>query len=648
MRNRHLLLGVLAAIGAAGTTTAQTIVHISSDISTSTVWTANNVYDLDTQIYVLPGATLTIQAGTVIATSTQVGGTGPGSGGVSVTRGAQIFVQGTEENPVIFTSANDRATWTANNPKTGTWRATCGEWGTLTIQGFGYISANNHGGATTNVPTPNANNTAVMEGLLQAFPGDTRVLYGGGNDDDDSGSLSYISLRYGGKVIGFNNELNGLSMGGIGRGTDVHHVEIMNNVDDGIETWGGTVNYKNCLIFNAGDDSFDTDEGWRGKLQFGFFVQGASDYGSTGGPGSRASDHGFEMDGAEDSDWQPVSTNVVWNCTVVGDPFVGRAFTAWRDGNRTQFHNCIFMDSGGLVVKNDGSDGDGAHGYGFNGTLTFNQIWSTPYTTYSTVNAPPNPAPFYPTQTEGMLAEFKDCVFFNNVNITPGVDSYSTFNSVGQNNPAYNNVIEPATRPITSITRFPPVTIPHGEIYANVSFIDPRPQGDALTSVGFAPRDGFFSQAHYRGAFAPNCNLWTKGWTAAEAFGFLPSENWGDVGKSMGGTNGDPVLTGTGSLAPFSTMTLSLANAAPSSLTVLALGFTRIDLPLFGGTVVPNWNTLGTVILFSDPTGHLTISIPSLPSGFTSGTRIYGHWWVLDAGGPQGFAASNAVYGVFP
>ena len=133
MRNHpHLLLGVLAAIGAAGAANAQTVVHVSSDISTSTTWTANNRYDLDNQIYVLPGATLTIQAGTVIATTTQVG-TGPGSGGVSVCRNAQIFVQGTEENPVIFTSANDVATWTAGNPKTGTWRSTCGEWGTLTI-----------------------------------------------------------------------------------------------------------------------------------------------------------------------------------------------------------------------------------------------------------------------------------------------------------------------------------------------------------------------------------------------------------------------------------------------------------------------------------------------------------------------------------
>ena len=85
-----------------------------------------------------------------------------------------------------------------------------------------------------------------MEGLTAEFPGDPDVVYGGTDDDDDSGSISYLSLRYGGRVVGLTNELNGLSLGAIGRATDINNVEIMNNVDDGIEIWGGTVNIKNC------------------------------------------------------------------------------------------------------------------------------------------------------------------------------------------------------------------------------------------------------------------------------------------------------------------------------------------------------------------------------------------------------------------
>src|SRR5262249_53756941 len=144
------------------------------------------------------------------------------------------------------------------------------------------------------------------------------------------------------------------------------HIDIMNNVDDGIETWGGTVNYKYISVWNIGDDCFDTDEGWRGKAQFGLLVNG---YSVDAAQGSGVGDHGCEMDGAEDSNWQPVSTNAFYNFTIIMQPLNTRGMLAWRDNNRSQFHNSIFMDGGGEVVKFDNSDGDGAHGYGFSGSL---------------------------------------------------------------------------------------------------------------------------------------------------------------------------------------------------------------------------------------------------------------------------------------
>ena len=288
---------ILLGIGLAGTADAAEIL-VTSNISTSTTWTADNTYNLQQQIYVLPGATLTIEPGTIIASTTNLGGS------LAVTNGAQIHAEGTEDNPIIWTSKADVATWTGNppDPKTGTWREGCNEWGNLTIMGDAYISEN---ATVGNVPTPNPNNVAAMEGLVADFPGDTKVLYGGGNDDDDSGTVRYCSFRYGGKVISLANELNGLSLGGIGRGTDIHHVEVMNNVDDGVEIWGGTVNLKYINIWNVGDDSFDVDQGWRGKAQFIFIVQG---YSCDAEQGSGVGDNCFETDGAEDSDWQPVTT----------------------------------------------------------------------------------------------------------------------------------------------------------------------------------------------------------------------------------------------------------------------------------------------------------------------------------------------------
>jgi hypothetical protein len=108
---------------------------------------------------------------------------------------------------------------------------------------------------------PDGTDTAQMEGLIARFAGNTLPLYGGGNDDDDSGVVSYVSLRYGGFVVGIANELNGMSLGGVGRCTDMHHIEIMINVDDGIEIWGGTLNIKYVSIWNIGDDSFDLEQG---------------------------------------------------------------------------------------------------------------------------------------------------------------------------------------------------------------------------------------------------------------------------------------------------------------------------------------------------------------------------------------------------
>ena len=166
-----------------------------------------------------------------------------------------------------------------------------------------------------------------MEGL-QPPAGSTIAQYGGGNDDDDSGTLDYVSIRYGGRVVGLNNELNGLSLGGIGRGTDIDFVEIMNNVDDGIEIWGGTVNLKHFSIWNIGDDSLDIDQGWRGKAQFGLIVQG---YSLDANQGSGVGDNCIEMDGAEDSDYQPVTTASLYNMTVIGQPVDGDGATAWRD-----------------------------------------------------------------------------------------------------------------------------------------------------------------------------------------------------------------------------------------------------------------------------------------------------------------------------
>jgi hypothetical protein len=594
VNSTQLCLSLLATAGLAGFAQAAEI-QVTQDIAVSTTWTKNNTYNLKNQIYVLPGATLTIEAGTIVASDV----TPNGGGSLAVCAGAQIFVLGTEAEPVVMTSKADVATWTGGNPKTGVYRQSANEWGNLTIMGNAYISEDQYPG---NVGQPNPNNRAVMEGLTAQFPGDTRVLYGGGNDDDDSGTIQYLSLRYGGRVVGLANELNGLSLGGIGRGTDIRFVEIMNNVDDGIEIWGGTVNLKNFVIWNIGDDSLDVDQGWRGKAQFGLIVKG---YSVAAAQGSGVGDNAIEADGAEQSHYQPVTTSALYNITVIGQPgSTGSDHgVAYRDGARLQVRNSIFMDLGERLVGLDNVDGDGGLGYGHSGTLTWAQTWTTPF---NAVPAHPNDAPAglagwagYPAQSAGFLNDMRDNVFFRNLN----AQAYTEANNVGVLNAANNNVVA-SNMPIRGLTRAPAQNVFGALVMQQVTFLDPRAANDALTSVATAPNDGFFTPVQYRGAFGPHDN-WAREWTAADAYGFFGPGAKATVRPSIFGANVPNSISAVSKPSIGNpTFAIRVNDPAQACVTPIQAAILVLD---FGGPAnipIPGWGCgggLGEVLVFPTP-----------------------------------------------
>jgi hypothetical protein len=573
-------LATVVCAGMIGAAQAQTDVPAGLH-NTSEQWTlAGSPYRLKGQVYFTSGTTLTIDAGVIVASLPADGGS------LAICRGAQIFVKGTQRDPVIMTSTNDVATWSGTtgsgstqvpgNPKTGTWREAVNEWGNLTIMGAAYISEN---AIAANSHAPAANNVANMEGLVN---GPTTDQYGGGNDDDDSGTITYLSVRYGGKVVALNNELNGLSLGGLGRGTDMHHLDIMNNIDDGIEIWGGTVNLKYVNIWNIGDDSFDIDQGWRGKAQFGLLVGGFSRDASTG---SGVGDHAFETDGAEDSDYQPVTTTSIYNFTCINQPGQTRGTTAWRDNARVQYHNCIFMDGGGEVVKFDNVDGDGAHGYGFNGTLSWASTWTTAYNAVPpTANDPANPATFYQAQVSGNLAEMTDSVFFENF----ALNAYTEAN-LRNVFAAANNNVQAVVSPITAITRGP-LVVKGGLNMLPVISLDPRPTNDALVSVGAAPNDGFFTPAQYRGAFEPGPTpIWLANWTASFAYGYTkpisPPSNYCTAGTTSNGCNATMTSIGAASATASSGFTLTATGVEGQRFGILFYGTNgRAATPWGGGS----------------------------------------------------------------
>ena len=466
-------------------------VNVTSNITTSTTWTANNVYHLKAVVYVEPGASLTIEPGTLIRGNTD--------SALVIAKGAKIFANGRKNAPIIMTSEQDDLK---------TWRQTCEEWGNLTIMGNALIAAMKDGKGTGQ---PDGKDTAQMEGLVAKTPTDTLPLYGGNNDDDDSGVVRYVSLRYGGKVVSMANELNGMSVGGVGRGTEIDHVEIMNNVDDGIEIWGGTVSFKYVSIWNIGDDSFDVDQGWRGKAQFGLIVQG---FCGTKSQGSGIGDNCLEMDGAEWASAQPVGAASFFNFTVIGQPQDGDEATAWRDNMRAQFGNCIFMNigKGGKIIKDDVTDNEpaGSAGYGSPGVPALKDLFNTAYSVYPTNTVGVDPKLLYPNFTSGNWCQFTDCVFYANGDPENLAD-------YGQTAAALRNKVV-QTSPIKTIARAAPVQV-GGKVMVRVTLLNPLAAGDAIASVGTAPDDGFFTPVPFVGAFGTY--NWLKDWTAADIFGMV-------------------------------------------------------------------------------------------------------------------------------
>ena len=532
---------VTANVTTCGTGTANSPVVIAADIIAATTWTKANTYDLNGIIHVRPGASLTIEAGTVLASDTD--------GVLVVCRGAQITVQANTDCPVIMTSKQDRATWTAGNPYTGAWREGANEWGNLTILGRGVLSENV---PATNTPTPSSSNVALMEGLTS---GDPDHFYGGGDDDDDSGTVKFLQIRFGGQqALSPTVELNGFALGGVGRDTDISYVEVMNNVDDGLEIWGGTVNLKYMSVWNVGDDYFDIDQGWRGKLQFALLVQGYSIDGGAIGGGQ--ADNGLELDGAEACWYQPWTTAQLWNMTVIGQPLAGRDGTNWRDNARVQIKNSIFMDLGRDLVRLGDPGGDGG-GYGCLADAT-NPATATP--TWAAWWAMPfNAMPAYPssdpgatdptitlatlygqTFTSGFMCQIANSLFFRNTvgtnpttgnTGTTGDPAYAEALARGVFTAAMNNAIIPGQNfadntaaPIQNIVRAaagPPLST----LQRRVITLDPRPKNAALSTTRRAPQDGFFTSAGYIGAFKPATTgvneVWLRGWSASATFGIV-------------------------------------------------------------------------------------------------------------------------------
>ncbi|MEO0435116.1 MAG: hypothetical protein AAF151_25870 [Cyanobacteria bacterium J06656_5] len=545
-----MVASALVACGVVTNVSAQT--SVTASITTDTTWTTSgSPYVLEDIIYVQDGADLTVEAGVVIQAvpdSFDSNSTNNNPGTLVVSRGSKIFGVGTATDPIIFTSTSD-----TNIPgvtPTAPWNQPNNE---ITGQNGGLILLGSAHTATTNLSDGDVagdfEDGAVIEGLTN----DTNGRYGGNpnaapfssqtlsDDADDSGDYAYWSIRYAGEIIGTSNEINSFSLGGVGNLTDIEFIEIWNGLDDGVEFFGGAPNTKYIAVFNTGDDSFDWDEGFRGKGQYWLVVQGGN---SSVGKGSGLSNHSGEFDGAAGGDDNvPFAVPTVYNATFVGmtpasytnveNEFSGIYF---RDGGGGRIFNSIFSgySAGPIAIEDDGGADRTNGGIGFSDSaLHLTQ-------SYATLAADSDVGFYYTHDSEGeeILAFSNNLVWESNSEVNFGVNNAietvptipdflenGDMNSGTYDQSALTGFTASAALPFAALTQdtTPDVSSLNGDLFF-INSIDPRAANDATTAAVKTPADSFFDATNFIGAVGPNWN-WAAGWTNAASVGQVVNTN---------------------------------------------------------------------------------------------------------------------------
>ncbi len=474
-------------------------------------FTCDKTYILDQKIYVPSGQILVIQPGTIIK-----GKQAPLVAGVPdpaqatalvIERGGKIIASGSAECPIVFTNEFD--------PMDGTYSfavATNQKWGGVVILG----KATNNLSLAANGPFVAGSGNgklAVADGLgtIEGFSSSNVQDRFGVNtsatsvpgelssqsfdDNDNSGILKYVSIRHAGAILSVGSEINGLTLGSVGRGTTIERVEILDCADDNIEFFGGTVNVKYITTLFGNDDMFDYDLGWSGKAQFLFGMKGDnSTYGLD-------ADNGFEADSDDNkSNNNPRSTPVMYNVTLIGN-----AKTTITSDNSSiaainakelaggEIYNSVFANwkNGLNLIQALGTRTGASESY-HNWSATNgngSQILKVKCNTFVGVTNPLTIGSSVAAVTTNDNTQFTttDLNVIVVGNTLPGFDYSFTGN--------------PATNAITV----------KNDVVPNPAL--------SVTGCPVAPSTGFFVNAPYRGAFASSGDNWLSTWTYSAFLG---------------------------------------------------------------------------------------------------------------------------------
>jgi len=307
-----------AALSAADALANPTVVRVGTGgvtyISSNTTWTNDKIWLMDGKIVVEDGATLTIEAGTIVKAAA---GTGANATVLIVAKGAKIEAVGTADKPIIFTDANDQIVYANGSTSPNRSVTDKGLWGSVIILGNGIVGA--------------ANGEANIEGVVSGYD---FTKYGGSNNAENSGTLKYVSIRHTGTAVSPGNELQGLTMGGVGSGTVIENIELIGSEDDGIEIFGGAVNVTNIVIANFDDDGIDLDQAYDGTISNAVVIMA---------PGS---DTVFEIDGTEEPNNAILGEYTVKNVTAYGRSDAAKfdTFGNWKSDATGFNENVLFVD----------------------------------------------------------------------------------------------------------------------------------------------------------------------------------------------------------------------------------------------------------------------------------------------------------------
>lgn len=300
-------------------------------IDDTQTWTNDRIWIMNGKVVIRAGGVLNIEAGTIIKSENAQG---VDATALIIARGGVINANGTADNPIIFTDVNDTIDYNDGIVSPNRIPTDTGKWGGIIVLGNAMVGQD--GGNDD------------IEGIASGYDW---TNYGGDDDTDSSGILTYVSIRHSGTQLAGGDEIQGLTLGGVGTGTTINHIEVVGSNDDGIEIFGGSVNVSNVVILAQRDDALDLDQGYKGTVDNAVIALRAN------------SDNPFEIDGTEDSTGANDGVYTVNNVTVYGaeNPEPGKNNLGdWKSDATGLTNNVVYKNINGLAIK--GIDADTYNG----------------------------------------------------------------------------------------------------------------------------------------------------------------------------------------------------------------------------------------------------------------------------------------------